>query len=147
MRKATIEKMIVEVLKDAFKGSLGVERFPSRPDKYEFIHPKAVILVRYNGKVPSKPVGNSNTGLQIGLMEWEIIIIARNLRADHNNEGIYEILDEISETLIATNIQGHGYFYQTMEDFISEDKGIWTYGMKFMLPFKMMRGVKEKDPE
>lgn len=148
MRATTIEQTIVDKLTAEFERVIGVERYPNNPTSYKLTHPKGVVLVRYNGTNFANPVGASaNTGLQTGLMEWEFVIIMRNLRFDRNQEGVYELLERVRAAICALNIKGHGFFYQTNEDFLAESEGIWQYGMHFMLPRIYRRGVEEVDPE
>ncbi|MBR4970643.1 MAG: hypothetical protein IKY58_02605, partial [Paludibacteraceae bacterium] len=57
-------------------------------------------------------------------------IVTRNLRS-HN--GAYEFLDRVKQTLTGFKIDGCTPLTPTKDFFISENTGIWQYGINFSL--------------
>ena len=67
---------------------------------------------------------------QVNQKEFSITIVTRNLR---NNNGAYEYLDKVKAELSGFQIDECTSLIPTKDFFISENKGIWQYGINFTL--------------
>ncbi len=123
-----IEKEIIQKLKVEFPDVL-VQGFPDKPAEFLLLHSIGAILVHYQGSNYS-----SSNALafvtQENKKEFSITIVTRNLRS-HN--GAYEFLDRVKQTLTGFKIDGCTPLTPTKDFFISENTGIWQYGINFSL--------------
>ena len=62
--------------------------------------------------------------------EFSITIVTRNLRA---NQGAYEYLDKVKAALTGFRVDECTKLMPTKDFFISENGGIWQYGINFSL--------------
>ena len=123
-----IENSIIEKLKLEFPEVL-VQSFPDKPSEFILLHPIGALLVHYQGSNYS----NSNTlGYisQENKKEFSITIVTRNLR---ENQGSYEYLDKVKNILTGFQPDECSRLMPTKDFFISENKGIWQYGINFSL--------------
>jgi len=121
-----IENEIILKLKEEFPEVL-VQGFPDKPAEFILLHSIGAILVHYQGSNYS----NSNAlafVTQENKKEFSITIVTRNLRT-HN--GAYEFLDKVKHTLTGYKINGCSPLIPIKDFFISENAGIWQYGINF----------------
>ena len=126
-----IESAIVNKLKTDIT-NLKVEPYPDNTAEYLLKHSKGVILVHYNGAKFKKSVLEPVIAQEC-ILTWDIILICRNLR---NNDGVYDNLDKIRESLTGLKPDNCEKMYPTEENFISEHNGIWQYGIRFQITTK-----------
>lgn len=123
-----IENLIINRLKSAFHDVL-VEGFPDKPSEFVLLHPTGALLVHYQGS------NYSNTNslacvTQETKQEFAITIVTRNLRS---NDGAYQYLDKIKRVLTGYSFPQCTPLIPTKDYFISENSGIWQYGINFSL--------------
>ena len=123
-----IENSIIEKLKISFPELL-VQGFPDKPSEFNFLHPTGAILVHYQGSsyTTTQALGFVT---QENKKEFGITIITRNLRS-HN--GAYDYIDKVKSVLSGFQIDECTSLVPTKDYFISENKGIWQYGVNFTL--------------
>lgn len=123
-----IETSIINKLKDSFPEVL-VKGFPDKPQEFILLHPIGAILVHYQG---SNYTSTNALGCisQENKKEFSITVITRNLRF---NEGAYEYIDRIKSVLTGFEPDGCSKLSPTKDFFISENSGIWQYGINFSL--------------
>ena len=123
-----IENSIIEKLKISFPELL-VQGFPDKPSEFNFLHSTGAILVHYQGS-------NYTTTQALGFVtqenkkEFGITIITRNLRSYN---GAYDYIDKVKSVLSGFQIDECTSLVPTKDYFISENKGIWQYGVNFTL--------------
>ena len=123
-----IENSIIEKLKADFPEIL-VIGFPDKPSEFILLHQVGALLFHYQG-------GNySNTQAlsyitQDAQKEFSITIVTRNLR---NNNGAYDYLEKVKSALSGFKIDECSLLYPVKDFFISENAGIWQYGINFSL--------------
>ena len=128
MNIKNIENSIIEKLKADFPEIL-VIGFPDKPSEFILLHQIGALLVHYQG-------GNySNTQAlnfitQEAQKEFSITIVTRNLRG---NAGAYDYLDKVKSSLSGFKIDECSLLYPVKDFFISENAGIWQYGINFSL--------------
>ena len=128
MNIRNIETVIIEKLKADFPEIL-VIGFPDKPSEFILLHQIGALLVHYQG-------GNySNTQAlnfitQEAQKEFSITIVTRNLR---NNNGAYDYLEKVKSALSGFKIDECSLLYPVKDFFISENAGIWQYGINFSL--------------
>jgi hypothetical protein len=124
----TVENAIIEQLKLSFPEIL-VEGFPDKPSEFILLHQIGALLVHYQG---SNYTSTQALGFvtQVNQKEFSITIVTRNLR---NNNGAYEYLDNVKAVLSGFKIDECTSLIPTKDYFISENKGIWQYGINFTL--------------
>lgn len=123
-----IENTIISKLKNTFPALL-VQGFPDKPSEFLMLHSKGALLVHYQGS------NYSNTNAlgfisQENKKEFSITVITRNLRT---NDGAYELIDKIKAVLTGFEIEGCTKLIPSKDFFISENNGIWQYGINFTL--------------
>lgn len=123
-----IETSIIEELKTSFPEVL-VQGFPDKPSEFNFLHPIGAILVHYQGSnyTMTEALGFVT---QINKKEFAITIITRDLRSYN---GAYEYIDKVKSALSGFQIDECTSLIPTKDYFISENKGIWQYGINFTL--------------
>lgn len=128
MNIRTIEESIINKLKDEFKDLL-VQGFPEKPSEFIMIHPIAAILVHYQN---SSYTHTYSLGCitQDNKKEFAITVITRNLRS---NNGSYELIDRIKSLLTGFSPDSCSKLFPVKDYFISENAGIWQYGIDFSL--------------
>ena len=87
------------------------------------------MLVHYQG---SNYTNSESLGyiVQDNKKEFSITIVTRNLRA---NQGAYEYLDKVKAALTGFQVDECTKLMPTKDFFISENGGIWQYGINFTL--------------
>lgn len=128
MNIRTIENAIIEKLKTSFPEVL-VQGFPDKPSEFILLHPTGALLVHYQG---SNYTNSNALGFitQENKKEFSITIVTRNLRG---NNGAYEYLDSVKSILTGFSPDGCSKLMPTKDFFISENAGIWQYGINFTL--------------
>ena len=128
MNIRTIENSIIETLKQNFPELL-VQGFPDKPSEFRLLHPTGALLIHYQG---SNYTNTQALGFvtQENKKEFSVTVITRNLRA---NNGAYEFIDRVKETLSGFKIDECTSLLPTKDYFISENAGIWQYGINFTL--------------
>lgn len=123
-----IENSIITKLKNDFPEVL-VEGFPEKPSEFILLHAVGALLVHYQGSnyTNSKSLGYI---VQDNKKEFSITIVTRNLRA---NQGAYEYLDKVKAALSGFQVDECTKLMPTKDFFISENGGIWQYGINFTL--------------
>ena len=123
-----IENSIIQKLKDSFPEVL-VQGFPDKPSEFILLHPIGALLVHYQGRNYT----NSNAlGIisQENKKEFAITVVTRNLRA---NQGAYEYIDNVKAVLTGFQPDECSKLMPLKDYFISENSGIWQYGINFSL--------------
>lgn len=128
MNIRNVENVIIERLQTSFPEIL-VDGFPDKPSEFILLHPVGALLVHYQG---SNYTSTQALGFvtQVNQKEFSITIVTRNLR---NNNGAYEYLDKVKAELSGFQIDECTSLIPTKDFFISENKGIWQYGINFTL--------------
>ncbi len=123
-----IEDSIITKLKTDFPEVL-VQGFPDKPSEFILLHSIGALLVHYQG---SNYPNSESIGciVQDNKKEFSITIVTRNLRA---NKGAYEYLDKVKVALTGFQPDGCSKLMPTKDFFISENGGIWQYGINFTL--------------
>ncbi len=123
-----IENSIIEKLKLEFPEVL-VQGFPDKPSEFILLHSIGALLVHYQG---SNYTNSNALGFisQENKKEFSITIVTRNLR---ENRGAYEYLDKVKSILTGFEPDSCSKLMPTKDFFISENKGIWQYGINFSL--------------
>ena len=128
MNIRNIENAIIERLQTSFPEIL-VDGFPDKPSEFILLHPVGALLVHYQGSnyTTTQALGFVT---QVNQQEFSITIVTRNLR---NNNGAYEYLDKVKAELSGFQIDECTSLIPIKDFFISENKGIWQYGINFTL--------------
>lgn len=128
MNIRAIENSIINKLKTDFPEVL-VEGFPDKPSEFILLHSIGALLVHYQG---SNYTNSESLGyiVQDNKKEFSITIVTRNLRA---NQGAYEYLDKVKAALTGFRVDECTKLMPTKDFFISENGGIWQYGINFTL--------------
>lgn len=123
-----IENSIISQLKTSFPELL-VQGFPDKPAEFILLHPVGALLVHYQG---SNYTSTNALGFvsQENKKEFSVTVVTRNLRF---NEGAYEFIDRIKAVLTGFEPDGCSKLMPSKDFFISENKGIWQYGVNFTL--------------
>lgn len=123
-----IENSIIEKLKTSFPEVL-VQGFPEKPSEFILLHPIGALLVHYQG---SNYTNSESLGyiVQNNKKEFAITVVTRNLR---NNQGAYEFIDNVKAVLSGFQPDECSQLMPTKDYFISENGGIWQYGVNFTL--------------
>ena len=123
-----IENNIIEKLKDTFPNIL-VQGFPDKPSEFFLLHSIGALLVHYQGSTYSNTDALGFVS-QENRKEFSITVVTRNLRT---NDGAYELIDKIKSVLTGFEIKGCSELSPSKDFFISENNGIWQYGINFTL--------------
>ncbi len=123
-----IENSIIQKLQEAFPEIL-VEGFPDKPSEFILLHYKGALLVHYQG---SNYSNSDALGFisQENKKEFSITVVTRNLRT---NDGAYTYLDKVKSVLTGFAPEGCSKLMPSKDFFISENNGIWQYGINFTL--------------
>lgn len=123
-----IEDSIIVKLKQNFPEVL-VEGFPDKPSEFILLHPVGALLVHYQGSNYSQSNAISFIS-QENKKEFSITVVTRNLRG---NEGAYEFIDKVKSVLTGFEPDSCSKLMPSKDFFISENGGIWQYGINFTL--------------
>ncbi len=136
MNIRNVENAIIERLQTSFPEIL-VDGFPDKPSEFILLHPIGALLVHYQGSnyTTTQALGFVT---QVNQKEFSITIVTRNLR---NNNGAYEYLDKVKAELSGFQIDECTSLIPTKDFFISENKGIWQYGINFTLKNKNIQKI------
>lgn len=123
-----IENSIIDKLKTEFPELL-VEGFPDKPSEFILLHQIGALLIHYQG---SNFSNSDSLGyvFQTNKKEFSITLVTRNL---HSNNGAYEYLDKVRMVLTGFQPDECSKLMPVKDFFISENKGIWQYGINFSL--------------
>lgn len=133
-----IENSILKQLKTKFPEVL-VQGFPDKPSEFILLHPIGALLVHYQG---SNYTNSDALGLisQENKKEFSVTVVTRNLRG---NAGAYEYIDKVKSTLTGFMPDGCSKLMPNKDFFISETKGIWQYGINFVLTTYNVENAEE----
>lgn len=125
-----IENAIIERLKDRVpelevKPYPGLSQTPYDPAIYQLLHPIGALLVRFSGESLAEPKASGAVS-QIGTVEFEIVVVARNLRT---HQGVYAFLGQIKSALTGKFNATLPRFYLVGVRFLSVTAGIWQYSV------------------
>lgn len=127
-----IEAKIIEKLA-ADITDLKVEGFPENPSAYRKTQAKGVILVQWIGSKYGEPIERDNP-IQLREPKFFVTVSVKKLR-DHNSA--YSYMEEIRKSLsgFVPEVSGTACkaMYPLQEKFVSENNGVWTYGILFNL--------------
>lgn len=123
-----IENSIISKLKQNFSEVL-VEGFPDKPSEFILLHPVGALLVHYQGSNYSQSNAISFI-FQENKKEFSITVVTRNLRG---NKGAYEFIDKVKSVLTGFEPDSCSKLMPSKDFFISENGGIWQYGINFTL--------------
>lgn len=123
-----IENNIIEKLKDTFPNIL-VQGFPDKPSEFLLLHSIGALLVHYQGSTYSNTDALGFVS-QENKKEFSITVVTRNLRT---NDGAYTYLDKVKSVLTGFEPEGCSKLMPIKDFFISENNGIWQYGINFTL--------------
>lgn len=123
-----IENNIIEKLKDTFPNIL-VQGFPDKPSEFLLLHSIGALLVHYQGSTYSNTDALGFVS-QENRKEFSITVVTRNLRT---NDGAYTYLDKVKSVLTGFEPEGCSKLMPIKDFFISENNGIWQYGINFTL--------------
>ena len=123
-----IETSIIDKLKNSFPELL-VQGFPDKPSEFILLHPVGALLVHYQGSNYTNSNSFSSI-IQDNKKEFSITVITRNL---HANQGSYEYIDKVKTILTGFKIDECSKLMPIKDFFISENNGIWQYGINFSL--------------
>ena len=128
MNIRNVENAIIEKLKLSFPEIL-IKGFPDKPSEFILLQQRRALLVHYQGRnyTATQALGFVT---QVNQKEFSVTIVTRNLR---NNNGAYEYLDKVKAELSGFQIDECTSLIPTKDFFISENKGIWQYGINFTL--------------
>lgn len=126
-----IENGIINKLKQDIT-DLEVRSFPDNTSDYHLKHPKGSVLVHYNSAKFNKSLFKEVIIQECALI-FDVISINRNLR---DNNGSYETLERIRNSLTGFKLDSCEKIYPIEENFITEDNGIWQYGVRFQMKTK-----------
>jgi len=123
-----IENSIIEKLKSAFPEVL-VQGFTDKPSEFILLHSIGALLVHYQGSNYSNSDALAFIS-QTNKKEFAITAVTRNLRF---NDGAYEYIDKVKAVLTGFEPDECSKLMPVKDYFISENKGIWQYGINFSL--------------
>ena len=128
MNIRNVENAIIEKLKLSFPEIL-VKGFPDKPSEFILLHQIGALLVHYQG---SNYTNSNALGIisQENKKEFAITVVTRNLRA---NQGAYEYIDNVKAVLTGFQPDECSKLMPLKDYFISENSGIWQYGINFSL--------------
>lgn len=121
-----VDEAIRKTLEEAFKKDYAVESFPPDIKKYNFIHPKGCLLVRYDGSTFSKP-GTIGAVCQEETLEFAVFA---GLRYLHSFSDSYPVLEKVKDLLTALVIKGKK-LYPAKLQYVDTLKGDIYYGYVF----------------
>lgn len=128
MNIRNIENSIIDKLKQEFPEVM-VKGFPEKPSEFILLHPIGALLIHYQGSNYSDSQAFGCV-VQENKKEFAITIVTRNLR---QNSGAYEYIDKLKSLLTGWQIDECTKLIPTKDYFISENSGIWQYGINFIL--------------
>lgn len=119
-----VENAIIERLKDRIP-ELEIKPYPDDPSSYQLIHPLGALLVRFSGESLAEPKA-SGTVSQMAKMEFETVVVARNLRT---HQGIYAYIGQVKAALTGKFDLTLPRAYLGGVRFLSVNSGIWQYSV------------------
>ena len=128
MNIRNVENAIIEKLKLSFPEIL-VKGFPDKPSEFILLHQIGALLVHYQG---SNYTNSNALGIisQENKKEFAITVVTRDLRV---NQGAYEYIDNVKAVLTGFQPDECSKLMPLKDYFISENSGIWQYGINFSL--------------
>ena len=126
------EQEIVDRLKDQLDPKYLVQSFPENPSTFQFIHPSAAFLVRYQRSSYTNPEGNRQVKVfQERELEWVVTVMNRHLT---KHDGIYALLETAKTALRGYTLPSFAELSKiriTGDSFVQEEKGVWQYDITF----------------
>lgn len=129
-----IEEAIVTQLTPLLNSGVAILNTPK--DTSRVIQRCADLLVFYSGKSIDPPSGKQSKVIQKQTLNFAVNLRLVDLRT---HTKAYPILEEIQSLLSGwtppTTIEGLrlGFFYQTAEDYVSLEKGVWIYTQSYSI--------------
>ncbi len=128
----TAEKEIIARLKDQLNPKHLVRSFPENPSTFQFIHPAAVFLVRYQRSSYSTPEANGQVKVfQERELEWVVTVVHKHLT---NHDGVYPLMESAKTALRGYTLPSFPEISKiriTGDGFVGENSGIWQYEITF----------------
>jgi len=134
-----IESAIINRLKEKIQG-LEIDSFPEKPAEFRLKHPKGALLVRYAGANYTEPFATGQV-VQDRKINFEVNIVMRHLTS---HKGVYAYLDAVRIALTGFKPPNCGKAYPVKEEFITEDAGIWHYGITFSMTAKAVEAAQDE---
>lgn len=106
-----------------------VEAYPERPEKYVLKHARGAALIGYGRSVYGDPQA-PDVIVQLRQMEFDITILARNLRS---HGGAYGYLDAARVALAGWRPAGARKVVPVRDRFIGVKDGVWRYALTVSL--------------
>lgn len=126
-----IEKAFIAWLNDAIP-DLPAESFPDEPERYDLLHERGVVLVRYNGTTFAEPETLGLT-MQSGETEFVLSVLAFSLT---DSNGIYALLTKVLRAICGKSFNGSTPVKIKNVAFAGVNIGRWQYDItaSFDLP-------------
>lgn len=113
-------------------GTLGldmrIDDFPENVQDYQLLDDRGAVLVRYQGAVYERPVGNrTGTVEQERRIQWSITAVSTNL---FDNNGLYAKLELIRAgltNLTLTGLTDSTVLYPVSENYLGNQNSQWWY--------------------
>lgn len=122
-----LETAIVERLTASLQG-VRVEAFPDDPASYALKHPRGAVLVGYGRSTYGAPQA-MDVIAQERQLEFDITVLARNLRAGGAQGGAYAYLDAVRVALTGWRPEGARKMYPLRDRFLGVRDGVWRYAI------------------
>lgn len=127
---AVIEEAIVARLTE--KTGLPARSFPDDPREFKLAHPRGVCLVHYGGSTFADPL-TADVIIQERTISFDVVTVFRGLRGSAAQAGAYAALDLARLALTGFRPPGCGKMRPQKEEFLTEDAGVWQYGLTFVM--------------
>jgi Gp37 protein. len=134
-----IESAIINRLKEKIQG-LEIGSFPEKPADYRLRHPNGALLVRYAGCTYNETLATDYI-IQDRKISFEVNVLVRHLTS---HKGVYAYLDAVRIALTGFKPPNCGKAYPVKEEFITEDAGIWHYGITFSMTAKAVEAAEDE---
>lgn len=109
-----------------------VDHYPGDPEKYQFAHPKAAVLLVFQDRTFKEPQATDGTG-QVNNPILHLTYFTRNLRGKSKNPSAYDLLEEGRAGLLGFHM-GTSYVWCRREFYLTNKPGgIWVYGQDWQL--------------
>lgn len=107
-----------------------VEDFPDDPEKYQFAHSNAAILLVFNDRKFDPPQATDGS-TQYNEPEFQIAFMCRQLRSTEDRDGAYNLLETARNGLKGMEIGNHNLSI-SREYFRSlKPGGVWIFGQNW----------------
>lgn len=136
--------MITELVSEIVKRLKGefpeyeTESFPDSPENYNFLHPMAALLVRYDSARYEERSSMNGPFMQKVTLVFDVTIACRSLAG---NGGAYALLDGVKSALFGFKPDVGEPFTLRADGFRAREKEVWYYGIT--VETKVL-GIKEE---